>query len=91
MGKLVRDGIPKLAKDKKFRKCDSKEKLELLAKKLCEEALEFLISREAEELADVVEVVDELLKIYGKEKVLKIKEIKRENKGGFEECWVLED
>ncbi len=91
MGKLVRDKVPEIAKDKEFRKCKEDEMIILLAKKLCEEAIEFLTSLSVEELADVAEVLDTLINIYGKEKVMAIKEEKRKKRGGFSECWVLED
>ncbi len=91
MGKLVRDKVPEMVKDKEFRKCEKDETVILLAKKLCEEAIEFLTTLNVEELADVAEVLDMLINIYGKDKVMTIKEEKRKMKGGFQECWVLED
>ena len=91
MGKLVRDKIPEIVKDKEFRRCKEDEIVLLLAKKLCEEAIEFLTTLSVEELADVAEVLDTLINIYGKDKVIAIKEEKRKARGSFRECWVLED
>ncbi len=91
MKKLVRDKIPQIVRNRNFKRCKENERVLLLAKKLCEESMEFLISLNIEELADVLEVLEELLKIYGKEKVELVKNRKKEERGGFHDCWVLED
>ena len=85
--KLVRDKIP-LQVPGEYRKCNSEEKHKLLRKKLVEEAIEYLIDPSPEELADVLEVVLELLKINGP-KVIDALIEKRALRGAFEDCWTM--
>lgn len=68
-----------------------KEKCELLKSKLIEEVEEFLQSNSLEELADILEVVEALGKCLGAEwgELMQIKEVKKRERGGFEEGWVM--
>ena len=97
--KLVRDLIPDIIKSSN-KKCDfsvleEKEfKLEL-KKKLVEEALELLNAGSEEEsineLADIYEVLEHIIKInnYDKLKINKIKNDKAINKGKFNKKYFL--
>lgn len=53
-----------------------------------EEVLEYITDPSPEELADVLEVIIELLKIHGQEVINALIE-KRMTKGGLERCWIL--
>lgn len=93
--KLVRDNIPeivgqKTGKEVKTRRLeDDQEYLEFLLKKVEEEAYELAHAegREhlAEEVADVMEILDSLLELNGLawEDIAKIKQTKAEERGGF--------
>lgn len=94
--KLVRDKIPEIirASDKE---CEvsvvcGKEKTELLEKKLMEEVGEFLEAKNLEELADIMEVLFGLAEDLGfsEEELVKSRNDKRNERGGFSEGIVLE-
>jgi predicted house-cleaning noncanonical NTP pyrophosphatase (MazG superfamily) len=61
VGKLVRDKIPMLVDNAKFRRLKSKEYRIELARKLVEEATEFEKDQSLAELADVMEVIRAIL------------------------------
>lgn len=93
--KLVRDKIPEIIKAD-GRECDievaTKEgKYGLLEAKLKEEVNEFLEDKNLEELADVMEVLFGLADSLGfsEEELIKARDKKREERGGFEEGIVL--
>jgi len=91
--KLVRDRIPEILKRKgvshEVRVADEKEfKIELI-KKLSEEAAEFLVAGEIGELADVIEVVESLKTLPDYKEVEKVRNQKREEKGGFEKRFIV--
>lgn len=94
--KLVRDKIleviEKTGKIAEFHIADEKEFEGFLIKKLSEEVVEFTETPCAEEIADILEVIDSLINVlgYSKEEILKIKEEKKESRGGFEKAIVLE-
>ncbi|NPA96659.1 MAG: nucleoside triphosphate pyrophosphohydrolase [Crenarchaeota archaeon] len=90
MTKLVRDRIPRLCKAR-FVRVDRETMCSLLRYKLLEEVAEFVRSPSVEELADIVEVVDALSRCLGASlaDVLVAKEVKRVERGGFEEGYVL--
>ena len=95
--KLVRDKIPEiLAREgKKFRivaYLKGEQLLEELTKKLREEVEEFVNSKNLEELADILEVVDALSQCLGSsfEKVLELKKKKQLERGGFKDGIVIE-
>jgi predicted house-cleaning noncanonical NTP pyrophosphatase (MazG superfamily) len=94
--KLVRDKIPQII-EADGKKCETRiaakeELIELLESKLMEEAAEFSEANNLEELADLMEVVFGLANVlgYSEEELLKKREAKREQRGGFEEGIVLE-
>lgn len=88
--KLVRDKIPEIIKK------DEKEPLvefiqgeeleDYLNEKLQEEVEEYIEDRTVEELADILEVIETIVKYKGlsMEQVEKIRLEKREERGGFE-------
>lgn len=89
--KLVRDKIPQVIEED-GRRCEtsivSKEQLlPLLEEKLKEEVNEFMQDRNLEELADIMEVVFGLAENlgYSEEDLLKKREEKKEERGGFKE------
>jgi predicted house-cleaning noncanonical NTP pyrophosphatase (MazG superfamily) len=93
--KLVRDKIPEIIKAD-GRECDTEiasgeEKYKLLEAKLQEEVNEFLEDKNLEELADVMEVLFGLAEVlgYSEEELLKVRDKKREERGGFKEGIVL--
>ena len=97
--KLVRDGIPRIIQEKGeeaiIRFVEGKEYKELLQKKLQEEVREVIgattAESQAEEIADVLEVLMALARIDGvtMEAIEAIRLSKREKRGGFEEGAVL--
>jgi predicted house-cleaning noncanonical NTP pyrophosphatase (MazG superfamily) len=94
--KLVRDKIPEVIK-KSGSNCDyivadKEERLDLLIKKLDEEVLEFKEDKNLEELADIMEVLFGLANNLGftEEDLLKMREDKKGERGGFNEGIVLQ-
>lgn len=95
--KLVRDNIPdeinsKEGKKAKYRILNEKEYIEELNKKIIEESNEFIEENSIEELADVMEVIESIMKFknISWEQVKDIQESKRNEKGGFEDKIYLE-
>jgi predicted house-cleaning noncanonical NTP pyrophosphatase (MazG superfamily) len=97
MPKLVRDKIPQIIKNQgkipvtRIMELDE-YKIEL-AKKLVEEALEFQTDKNIEEMADVIEVFDAILKVFGftYEELNKIREKKNFERGAFVDMIFLEE
>lgn len=94
--KLVRDKIPEVIK-KSGKKCDyviteKEEQLDLLISKLDEEVNEFREDKNLEELADIMEVLFGLANNLGfsEEDLIRKREEKREERGGFKEGIVLQ-
>lgn len=95
--KLIRDNIPAIivkkggspithvATDEEFEK--------KLLEKLAEEVAEFAEAKSLEEMADVQEVLLAIYELYGfkKEDVEKIRQQKKEERGGFSEHIILEE
>ena len=94
--KLVRDKIPEIirtdGKECEIRVAQGKEKYELLEKKLMEEVNEFLEDKNLEELADVMEVLFGLAREigYSEEDLLRKREEKKSERGGFEDGVILQ-
>ena len=88
--KMVRDKIPEIiistGSTPVTDTLTNSEALDYLAKKLAEEAGEYLESRDMEELADVVEVVRGLLFHSGHtwDELESIRRMKADERGGFE-------
>lgn len=95
--KLVRDGIPKLIREKgkfpKTRRLSEDETEKWLRKKVLEEAKEFAEEGEAEEMADLYAVLKEYVdsEDISFSRLESIEEEKVEDRGGFKERIVLED
>ena len=89
--KLVRDKIPEIIRSggevPNVRILEQEEYLVCLNKKLDEEVAEFHCDQNAEELADILEVLYALTKAIGcnKEELMRVYESKHENRGGFDE------
>lgn len=95
--KLVRDKIPMNIDREPGRKCkyrvlNDEDYLKELNKKILEEANEFIEENSLEELGDLMEVVDAIMKLkrYSIEEVNKIREIKANKKGKFNDRIFLE-
>ncbi len=94
--KLIRDRIPEIiqneGKDFTVRTLPPKEYGIELRKKLQEEIKEFMEADSAEEIADIFEVLEYILREKGIsiEEIFKIKENKKEKRGGFERRLFLE-
>ena len=95
--KLVRDDVPQIIKES-GRKCKTRnlsddEYQEALLNKIIEEVEEFRVSGAEEELADIYEVMDNLIEFLGYEPMhidyLKMK--KKESRGTFKERIFLEE
>jgi predicted house-cleaning noncanonical NTP pyrophosphatase (MazG superfamily) len=93
--KLVRDKIPQVI-ESSGRKCDIRiadkhEQYALLEAKLQEEVSEFLEAKNLEELADVMEVLFGLAQSlgYSEADLIRKREEKRKERGGFREGIVL--
>lgn len=95
--KLVRDKIPEIIRadgtECEIRVAEGKEKYELLEKKLMEEVNEFLEDKNLEELADVMEVLFGLANElgYSEEDLIRNREDKKRERGGFKDGIVLRE
>lgn len=91
MGKLVRDRIPEIIKSdgKKpiIEILSNEEYLKELDKKLNEEVAEYQTDKSIKEMADVLEVLFAICEArgYSVEELLKVREAKREKRGGFKD------
>ena len=95
--KLVRDKIPEdidseLGRKCKYRILDNKEYLKELNRKVLEEANEFIEENSIEELGDLMEVINAIMKLKGYtiEEVNKVMKAKEEKKGSFNNKIFLE-
>lgn len=95
--KLVRDKIPENidsepGRKSKHRILDDKEYLVELNKKILEEANEFIEENSIEELGDLMEVINSIMKLkgYKMEDVSKIMKAKADKKGAFDNKIYLE-
>ena len=94
--KLVRDEIPRIIRESgkrfKVRKLSPEEYAEKLVQKLEEELQEFIESRDKEELADLLEVIEAVAINLGtsSEEIERIRVSKRRNRGGFVSKILLE-
>lgn len=97
MKKLVRDLIPQvIPEDKismyKFSQAEITEYKHYLNDKLLEEVKEFLEAENIEELADIFEVIEAIIKHhkFNKDEIRKVQTNKKETRGGFEKRLVME-
>lgn len=95
MKKLVRDKIPELFNFKNIYVADDSEYSQALISKLQEEVNEFKKDNNAEELADIIEVIHAIAKNKGisVQEVEKIREKKANERGKFDNkiIWKGED
>jgi len=98
MSKLVRDLIPDVIPHDRthlyrFKEVSEDEYGRLLKQKLVEEVHEFLEAENVEELADIYEVIDALIKLkqFDKEQILQVQQKKRKKRGGFEKRLLMEN
>jgi predicted house-cleaning noncanonical NTP pyrophosphatase (MazG superfamily) len=95
--KLVRDRIPEIISKKgtvpKTHIASDEEYWKKLKDKLGEEVKEFLASESAEEVADILEVLEAICerKGYRMEEVQRLKEVKVAQRGAFKEKIILEE
>lgn len=98
-GKLVRDQIPRLVREAghqvQFREATPEERPRYLKRKVADEAAELLAAdpgQEREEVADLLEALEALLRERGvdREDLKLVKEAKRKRRGAFERCLVVE-
>lgn len=95
-GKLVRDRIPEIIRQQGrnpvVRTLDESSYVEALREKLKEEVAEYTESGSVDELADVLEVIHELLKVHQvtMTEIDEIRSRKREERGGFSRRMFLE-
>lgn len=95
--KLVRDKIVDKINSKdgnkaSYRVLGDKEYIEELNKKLLEEANEFIEENSVEELGDVMEVIESIMRVrnISWDEVREAQNIKREKNGGFKDRLYLE-
>lgn len=88
--KLVRDKIPENINSMEGRKATWRimsdgEYIKELNKKLLEEAHEFIEENAVEELADIMEVIQSIMRVknISYEELKNVQQMKREKKGGF--------
>ncbi len=96
--KLVRDKIPAEINSTEGRKAnwrimEDEEYIKELNKKLLEEAHEFIEENAVEELADIMEVIQSIMRVknISYEELKKVQALKREQKGGFNDRVYLID
>lgn len=95
--KLVRDRIPEIidsepGRKSQYRILDDNEYLIQLNKKIIEESNEFIEENSIEELGDLMEVINAIMKLkgYSMEEVIKVIKAKADKKGAFNEKIYLE-
>jgi predicted house-cleaning noncanonical NTP pyrophosphatase (MazG superfamily) len=95
--KLVRDKIPKIIQNQNqtpiWRKMDEDEYKKELIKKLFEEIREFEADQNMEELADIWEIWQNIVRVFGFElmEIEKIRLSKLDKNGGFQNKIFLEE
>lgn len=95
--KLIRDKIPQII-EAQGKTCvteilSQEEYLQKLDEKLCEELAEYQQSKELEELADLLEVMEAvaIARGYTWEELLAVRDQKREARGGFQNRLCLKE
>lgn len=98
-GKLVRDQVPRLVREAghqvQFREAAPDERARYLKRKVADEAAELLAAdpgQEREEVADLLEALETLLRVrgYDRDDLRLVKEAKRKRRGGFERFLIVE-
>ena len=94
--KLVRDKVPDQFKTEGVKahihEADDKEFETALLEKLREELLEFKNNKSIEQLADLLDVVDELIRLehWTPEQIAAVRQERLQEKGGFTKRYILE-
>lgn len=98
-GKLVRDQVPRMVREAghqvQFREAAPEERARYLKRKVADEAAELLAAdpgEEREEVADLLEALETLLRVRGfdRDDLKLVKEAKRKRRGGFERFLIVE-
>lgn len=95
--KLVRDKIPQIIESTgqscKISILSQEEYLQKLDEKLTEELAEYQESKSLEELADLLEVMEAVVKTrgYSWEQLCDLRDVKREKRGAFDDRILLEE
>lgn len=95
--KLVRDRIPDIIAGKgescSFHVASDEEYRTKLYEKLVEETAEFVVDRNANEIADILEVLDAILALEGisEAEVEVVRREKHKERGGFSKRLILEE
>ena len=94
INKLVRDNIPEMTKDEggftKFKILSQQEFLTEIKKKIVEEAQEVVDAKDKKEITteigDVLEIIDEIIKVAGldKQEIEKSRMAKRQERSGYD-------
>src|SRR4030042_6405133 len=98
--KLIRDRIPEIITEKgkksKTSELSNEKFITYLKRKVVEEARELMEAKTkeeiADEIADILELIDYIEREYGlmREEILKLKEKKKKERGGFDKKLFLE-
>ncbi len=93
--KLVRDNVPEILKQRGespiFHVASKDEYWHALLAKLEEETAEFLDNPNEAEFSDVLELVDEITKVYGEDRVREIRDLKAQKRGTFSKHIILDN
>ena len=93
--KLVRDKIPEIIKAEGrhfiLKRVSGEKFFEYLLRKLAEEVDEFIKNPCMEEIADILEVLETISRVknWSWSDILRVQEIKRRERGGFDKGYVI--
>lgn len=93
--KLVRDNIPNIIRARGdapiFHEATDDEYWAKLKEKLLEEAVEFQVNENEDEIADIYEVIDAIIayKKFDRSTIMEIRRTKVEKRGGFQKKIIL--
>jgi|GEM_PF-2568003 len=89
--KLVRDRIPDISPERSYKIAKEGELEELILRKIVEESLELYRKRSCDELADLLDIIEEYMMKKGIERhvIEEVRRQKRDVRGGFSKRYVL--
>lgn len=94
MAKLIRDNVPDIIRaqggNPSYHVASSDEYWEALLAKFKEEVDEFLDNPNEAEFSDILEVIDEIVKLKGGDRIAWMREEKRKRKGAFSKRLILD-